>query len=92
MFVSNDSVLNGLLQIGPLRKLTYKKVFTDCRPVRHKARHWFRESGKKKKLNLMQKIKILFLNFCLYLILKKFHLYNTRQCQDFVCIYELCYT
>lgn len=63
MFVSNDSVLNGLLQIGPLRKLTYKKVFTDCRPVRHKARHWFRESGKKKKTELNAENKNLILEF-----------------------------
>lgn len=93
IFISDDLVLNGLLQIGPLSRPTDKKVFTTCRPARYKVRHWFTESDKKeRKPELNAETKILFLNFCLYLISKTFICTIHRLCQDFICIIELCST
>lgn len=79
IFVSDDVVLNGLLQMGPLRRLNDKKVFTKCRPIRDKARHWFTESGKKeRKPEFKAENQNIFLEFLSIPYIKNFHLYNTQ--------------
>lgn len=79
IFVSDDMVLNGLLQIGPLSRPTDKKVFTTCRPARYKVRHWFTESDKKeRKSELNAEHQNIILEFLSIPYIKNFHLYNTQ--------------
>lgn len=93
IFVSDDMVLNGLLQIGPLRRPTDKKVFTTCRPARYKARHWFTESDKKeRKSELNAENQNIILEFLSIPLSKTFICAIHRLCQDFICIIELCST